>query len=161
MSLDAGAHTITLTATDSQGVSGTASINSNVDPAPVNNPPSASINIPDDVFTFLTTDTINFAGTGSDAEDGDLTGSSLVWSSNLAGQIGTGTSINMSLGAGIHTITLTATDSLGAAGSESINITVSTPREAVVLSWGVIEIPARAGTHRGGPAPGPVKGSGI
>ena len=139
VSLDAGAHTITLTATDSQGVSGTASINTNVDPAPVNNPPSASINIPDDVFTFLTTDTINFAGTGSDAEDGNLTGSSLVWSSNLAGQIGTGTSINVSLGAGIHTITLTATDSLGAAGSESINITVSTPPSNVArVSEGLV-----------------------
>jgi len=77
----------------------------------VNLPPTASIGDPDDGFTFLTTETIHFNGSGLDAEDGVLTGASLVWSSNLAGQIGTGTSISVSLDAGTHTITLTATDS--------------------------------------------------
>ena len=52
---------------------------------------------------------MGFAGTGSDPEDGTLTGASLVWTSSINGQIGTGTSFSTTtLSAGTHTITLTA-----------------------------------------------------
>ena len=132
ISLSAGIHLITLTATDSQGATGNESISITVGPPPGNDAPTASINTPDDVFNYLTTDTINFTGTGSDPEDGELTGFSLVWRSSLAGQIGTGTSISLSLGGGNHTITLTATDSLGSTGSHSINLTVNLPPTASI-----------------------------
>ena len=126
-SLSAESHLITLIATDSQGELDAATVSVTVNEAPQNNPPTASINNPDDIFTYSTTDTITFAGTGSDAEDGVLTGPSLVWSSSLTGQIGTGTSISVSLGVGSHIISLTATDSQGATDSATITITVISP----------------------------------
>ena len=111
--LTVGSHLITLRAMDSLGDLGSASVSVTVNEAPANSAPTASINIPDEVFNYLTTDAIDFVGTGSDAEDGTLSGSSLVWSSNLAGQIGSGPSINASLSAGTHAIILTASDSDG------------------------------------------------
>ena len=109
--LTAGSHTITLTATDSQGASGTASV-----VVSVNTPPTVSITSPAGGSTFLTTESIGFAGSGSDNEDGALSGASLVWTSSLDAQIGTGASFNIVLTAGSHTITLTAIDSQGASG---------------------------------------------
>ena len=123
-----GSHLVTLIATDSLGGLGSATVNITVNEAPSNNAPTASINIPDDVFNYLTTDAIAFAGTGSDAEDGSLSGPALVWTSDLDGQFGAGASINASLSAGTHVISLTATDSGGATGTESINVTVTTPQ---------------------------------
>ncbi|MCI0860101.1 MAG: prepilin-type N-terminal cleavage/methylation domain-containing protein, partial [Chloroflexi bacterium] len=95
--------------------------------APSNTPPTASIDIPTDGDNFLTTDSITFSGSASDPEDGALFGGSLVWSSSLGDPIGSGMSFTASLGAGAHTITLTATDSLGASHSTSISVTVNTP----------------------------------
>ena len=126
-SLSPGNQIISLLATDNHGDIGTATVSITVNEAPTNEAPTASINIPDDVFVYLTTDSISFAGTGSDAEDGSLSGSSLVWTSDLEGTIGDGESISISLSAGIHLITFTATDSLGATGNESISITVNPP----------------------------------
>ena len=91
-----------------------------------NVPPTAAINSPVFFATFLTADNITFIGTGDDAEDGTLIGTSLVWTSNSDGTIGTGPSITSSLSAGAHTITLTATDSQGAAGTAIRIITVVT-----------------------------------
>ena len=71
-------------------------------------------------------DTITFNGTGKDAEDGTITGSFLVWSSDKEGQIGTGQSFTRNnLSVGVHTITLTATDSDGVTGSSSVVISVN------------------------------------
>ncbi len=68
---------------------------------------------------------------GTDAEDGTLSGASLVWTSSLDAQIGTGTSFTAStLSVGSHTITLTATDSEGATGTASIQITVQEPSQS-------------------------------
>jgi hypothetical protein len=68
---------------------------------------------------------VSFAGTASDAEDGSLTGTDLVWTSSLDGAIGTGTSFSKSdLSIGVHTITLTATDSDGASGMASVQLTI-------------------------------------
>jgi len=61
-----------------------------------------------------------------DAEDGDLT-TSLVWVSNLDGQIGTGGSFSAVLSSGTHTITTTVSDSGGLTSSNAITITVEKP----------------------------------
>ena len=123
--LSVGTHTITLTVTDSEGATGSDSVSITVN-SPENTSPTATITSPSGTYTEG--DTITFSGTGEDVEDGDLTGSSLVWTSSIDGQIGTGTSFTKNdLSVGTHTITLTVTDSEGATGSDSVSITVNSP----------------------------------
>ena len=93
---------------------------------PINGAPTVSITSLADGSTFDSGATILFEGTASDTEDGDLT-TSLVWTSDIDGQIGTGGSFSTTLGDGSHTITASVTDSGGKTGSASIGITVGTP----------------------------------
>jgi hypothetical protein len=96
--------------------------------------PEVSISSPENAAIFDSGVTIDFSGTAYDAEDGDLTGY-LVWTSNIDSQIGTGGSFSTTLSDGIHSITASATDSGGKAGSDSISITVGTaPTEVTVDS---------------------------
>lgn len=97
-----------------------------------NAPPEVYIISPENGATFDSGATINFSGTASDPEDGDLT-SSMVWTSIIDGQIGTGGSFSKTLSDGIHTITASATDSGGKTGSDSISITVGTPAPEVTV----------------------------
>ena len=91
-----------------------------------NTDPTATITSPTGGSSYTVGDTITFTGFGSDSEDGTLTGSSLVWTSSIHGQIGTGTSFTRNdLYAGIHTITLGAIDSEGATGSDTVGITIN------------------------------------
>jgi alkaline phosphatase len=90
---------------------------------PVNNPPAVTINLPTNGSTFASGASIAFEGTATDVEDGDLTGS-LVWQSNIDGQIGTGGSFSKILSNGNHTITASVTDSGGKAANASVNIIV-------------------------------------
>jgi subtilisin len=98
-------------------------------PAPPNDPPAVTITSPADGSAFDSGATILFEGTAGDTEDGDLT-ASLVWTSDIDGQIGTGGSFSTTLSDGNHTITAAVTDSGGATGSASISITVGTPTTA-------------------------------
>jgi hypothetical protein len=124
--LSVGAHQITLTATDSEGATGTATVAITVNATPANKPPVAQITNPTAGSTFTTEDNITFAGSGSDDEDGDLSGQSLVWRSDVDGQIGTGkTFASDTLSVGTHQIELTATDSDEATGTDRITITVN------------------------------------
>ncbi len=122
--LSAGTHTITLTGTGSGGKSDTDQVSITV--GTPNQAPTANISSPADGSTHGAGTSVTFSGTGSDAEDGTLTGASLVWTSSLDGQIGTGTSFSLaSLSEGDHTITLTATDSGGLTGMDQVDITIA------------------------------------
>lgn len=99
-----------------------------------NMPPVVSIASPDTTSATAPLTTapgapVTFTGAANDPEDGALTGSSLVWVSNVDGQIGTGeTFMTSSMTEGQHTVTLTATDSESGVGSETaLVVIVSAP----------------------------------
>jgi len=98
----------------------------------LHHPPTATITSPPAGATFAQGASIAFRGSATDPEDGTLTGASLVWTSSIAGQIGTGTSFTRTLPVGTHTITLTATDSHGAMGTDSVTIIVQVQQDQVV-----------------------------
>lgn len=90
-----------------------------------NESPTVDITSPANGSSFEQGQSVSFAGTASDPEDGNLT-SQLGWTSNLDGTIGTGGSFSTSsLSVGNHTITASVTDSGGATGSDSIQISIS------------------------------------
>ncbi len=124
--LSVGAHTLTLTARDAQGLTGSATRSITI-LASANQSPTVSITSPVANGSFVQGTSVSFAGTGTDPETGALSGASLVWTSSRDGQIGTGASFaNTTLTAGTHTITLTATDPQGAATSATRSITIAT-----------------------------------
>jgi hypothetical protein len=84
--------------------------------------PVATINHPSSGTRFVSAGAFLFSGTGTDPQDGTLTGGSLVWTSSISGQIGTGTSFNYLPSVGTHIITLTATDSNANTGTDSITL---------------------------------------
>ncbi|HEV7705104.1 MAG TPA: PKD domain-containing protein [Gemmatimonadaceae bacterium] len=123
--LSVGTHVITLLAVDSKGLTGTATVTIHITAPAENQPPTAHITAPTAGAIFTPGASISFTGTGSDPEDGALSGASLVWTDNVAGQIGTGTTFSITtLAAGLHTVTLTATDSKGAKGSATVSFIV-------------------------------------
>jgi len=107
---------------------------------PEDNPPTVSITSPTDGSTFDSGASISFVGTANDTEDGDLT-ASLIWTSNIGGQIGTGGSFSTTtLSDGTHTITASVTDSGGKTASDSISITVGTPGAGATMHVDSIEM---------------------
>lgn len=130
-SLSTGTHVITLTATDSNSEEGTDSIVVTIN----NLAPTATIYSPANNSSFNQGDSITLVGAGTDTEDGTLTGASLVWSSNLDGQIGTGTSVTWSdPTAGSHIITLTATDSEGDTGTATVTVNAGNSAPTATIS---------------------------
>lgn len=130
-SLSVGEHVITATATDTDGGEQSASVTIKVQ----NNPPRVIVTSPIDNSTHTYSKPITFVATVSDTEESILTGDSVVWESDKDGFLGFGTSFNRdSLSVGDHEITVTATDSLGETGSDTISITVSNAAPSVVIT---------------------------
>ena len=97
-----------------------------------NQSPSVTITSPED-GAFLSANTqINFIGTATDPEDGDL-GAAISWSSDLDGNLGTGGSISVNLADGTHEITASVTDSGGSDATDSITILVVDDGAGVVI----------------------------
>ena len=135
--LSIGTHVITASITDSALVSRSESITVSVVP---NTPPVVLITSPENGTTFLDTDTIEFAATALDNEDGDI-GLLLSWTSDLDGPLGEMGSIisTADLSIGTHLITASATDSGSFESSDSITVIVI-PNETptVTLNRGIL-----------------------
>jgi hypothetical protein len=96
-----------------------------VDAQHQNTAPVAQITSPAPDSVFATNNRITFTGRSSDDEDGELSGKSLVWHSDVDGPIGEGAHFDSDpLSEGRHQIKLTAIDSEGATGTASIAITI-------------------------------------
>ncbi|MBF0227260.1 MAG: hypothetical protein HQK76_17585, partial [Desulfobacterales bacterium] len=124
--LSKGKHTIILTAKDKDGGTSSNSISIRVD----NNAPTAQIDYPSGCSTTLPCSyykgsDVFLLGRAIDNEDGVLTGNSLVWTSDINGNIGTGTSVTInSLAVGTHKIKLTSTDSNNEINSAEVSILI-------------------------------------
>lgn len=90
---------------------------------PGNTPPAVTITSPADGTTVVEGRVISFAGSATDAEDGDLS-SSLGWESNLDGVIGAGRLFSAALSVGTHTITASVTDSGNLDGFDAVSVNV-------------------------------------
>ncbi|MEP6731645.1 MAG: S8 family serine peptidase [bacterium] len=131
-----GTYSVTLTVTDGGGLTGSLTKQVTIPNGTTNQPPTASITSPANGSSFVQGASVSFAGSGTDPEDGALTGASLVWTSSLDGQIGTGASFNSStLSVGSHTITLTATDSHGLTGTATRSITITAGNQPPVAAF--------------------------
>jgi hypothetical protein len=94
-----------------------------------NSPPSVTVTSPVGGTSFPDGAGITFSASARDSEDGDLT-PRLVWTSNLAGPIGTGGAFTKVLSAGTHTITARVTDSGSLSGSQQLTLTVAASASA-------------------------------
>ena len=120
-----GGHTVTLTASDSEGLSASESITIVIDALPPQ-PPVVAILQPasDDIFAQGVE--VDFLGSGDDPDGPDLEESAFVWSSDLDGEIGIGRLIGVdSLSAGDHLITLTVRDRDGLLGTATVAISIT------------------------------------
>jgi hypothetical protein len=95
----------------------------------INTAPVVHIDSPVHGSTYLIHDEVVLSGSAGDAEEGSLSSASLEWSSDMDGSIGQGDIVSLSsLSPGTHRITLSAMDSEGAEGTQTVAATVATGR---------------------------------
>ena len=122
-----GVHQLVLSATDRTGHTGLASVSVTVVRPGTNRPPAVTISAPLAGAVLTVGTPVVMQGAAVDPEDGALAGASLRWASSVTGNLGTGASVTATLPQGVHTLTLTATDSMGAAASASVVVSVNQP----------------------------------
>src|SRR5438067_2139176 len=88
--------------------------------------PTVSIAQPPTGASYFTGDAITLQASAHDSAGVDRS-AAVVWSSTLAGPLGTGAVVPTSLGQGTHTLTATVTDGQGLTGSSQISVTVTPP----------------------------------
>jgi hypothetical protein len=104
-----------------------------------NNPPTVTIISPIEGASFASGASIVLAGSAFDSEDGDLT-NSIVWTSDLNGQLGAGGSISVLLSDGTHKITAAVTNSGSLTESTSVTITMEGNKDGIDISIATYKI---------------------
>ena len=102
----------------------------------VNVAPRVSVTAPVAGTAFAGDQLLGLSAVVDDPEDGELDGSSVTWSSDLDGAIGTGTEVTVdasTLVEGQHELTVTATDSAGATASATTTVLISRSFAALSL----------------------------
>lgn len=121
--LSAGEHQVTLSATDSAGLTGTTDVLVIVYDS-ANSTPSISMSSPAENAQFFVGDAVRLQGNATDPEQGNIR-TRMQWSSNLDGALGTGSPLTIrTLRAGEHTIKAMVTDNGGAKAAITRTITV-------------------------------------
>jgi len=155
--LSRGDHTITLSATNSRGLFGTALVTITIQRVAdtENSLPEVTIMSPPDGGVFEEGTPIQFSGSAVDREDGRLTGDSLVWGAMSLAQgrergLGFGEDLTrQDLPPGTHYVILYARDSTGASSHRIITILVTmhqtSANRAPVANAGVEQV-ARVGS---------------
>lgn len=88
--------------------------------------PTVTITSPASGLTVNEGTPVQLTGSATDPEDGPLGETALAWASSVDGALGTGSSLEVaSPSVGVHTITLTATDSDGNKGNASTSVLVA------------------------------------
>ena len=136
--LNMGTHTVTLLVSDEVGTECRTSML-----IAVGNPPVATIDEPVDGSLFSVGDTITFRGTVLDDQD-PANQIAVVWNSDLDGVLNSGSPnaqgvaqfTRLDLSAGVHSVTLTATDSTGLMNDDLVSFRVNTLPvvDSIVLS---------------------------
>lgn len=94
---------------------------------PPGHAPDVEIVSPADGATFWPAQLVVFNADVDDLEQGTLPGDSIVWTSSLDGELGTGNQLStVNLSTGLHTITAEATDSSNRTAQDQITIEVVT-----------------------------------
>jgi len=107
---------------------GTGSSNGTTDSGGAAQVPVVEINHPSDGEERVVGEEIPFIGAASDLEDGPLSGAAMTWASDLEGAIGEGVQFEAALTvAGVHVITLAATDTDGNVAQASITLVLVDP----------------------------------
>ncbi|MFC1550359.1 S8 family serine peptidase [Candidatus Neomarinimicrobiota bacterium] len=129
-SLGVGSHVITGSITDSanQTASTSVMVNVNAPQEDQNSLPEVIINAPNHNASFVVSDVITFSGSANDIEDGDLS-NNIIWNSTLEGYLGQGSSLDLALVEGTHTIIAQVTDSQNASDSFTILVNVNDSNE--------------------------------
>lgn len=124
-----GSHVLTCTAFDAQGKSDSAQVTVAV------LSPRVRIAQPADGSVHAPGSQITFTGNACDTVDGQLTGASLTWSSSVDGPLGTGAFLQTAaLTAGLHIITLTATNAFNDSRSAAITLYVDTAPQVSITA---------------------------
>jgi len=93
-----------------------------------NNVPLIQITQPATGLSFATGQVVVFEAFGHDSEDGSIGDASISWDSDADGPLGLGRELMLNtLTTGVHTITSTAIDSVGAMSSDSIVLGIGVP----------------------------------
>ncbi|MBI3039163.1 hypothetical protein HYY75_08975, partial [bacterium] len=125
-----GTFTLRLDVVDSQGASGTLSIQFRMNAVPN----VVTISAPSANSIFLASSTVTFSGSASDIEDGVLTGSNLQWWEGTS-MLGSGISYaTNSLKLGSHTVVLKAIDQKGQYSQTSVTIGINKPPTILLAS---------------------------
>ncbi|HEY3189775.1 MAG TPA: DNRLRE domain-containing protein, partial [Solirubrobacteraceae bacterium] len=88
--------------------------------------PTVTIAQPPSEASYFVGDAITLQASAHDGAGVDLS-THVVWTSNLAGPLGTGAVVTTSLGEGTHTVTASVTDGQDLTGSSQITLTVTPP----------------------------------